>query len=95
MSNTFISNARLILVKNQAKAKQHPEVELLVFENYLLFSSTLSFKNNRRYSKKCAKNKYVCLNDLIWLMTMKMRLEMRNRSHIYDINRPRSKHEHK
>ena len=29
MSNTFVSNTRLKLAKNQAKAKQHPEVELL------------------------------------------------------------------
>ena len=28
-------------------------------------------------------------------MTMKMRLEMKNRSHRYDINRPRPKHGHK
>ena len=27
------------------------------------------------------KNKYVCLNKAIWLTTMKMRLEMKNRSH--------------
>ena len=26
--NTFISNARLKLAKNQAKAKQHPEAKL-------------------------------------------------------------------
>ena len=37
--------------KNQAKAKQHPEAELLLFENYLLSSSTLSLKNNRGSSK--------------------------------------------
>ena len=43
------------LVKNQAKAKQHPETELLVLENYSLFSSMLSSKNNSRYSKKCTK----------------------------------------
>ena len=43
------------LVKNQAKAKQHPETELLVIENYSLFSSMLSSKNNSRYSKKCTK----------------------------------------
>ena len=34
ISNTFISKARLILVKNQAKAKQDPEAELFLFENY-------------------------------------------------------------
>ena len=46
-----ISNASLKLIKN-ANAKQHPEDELLLFENYSHFSSTLSSKNNRPYSKK-------------------------------------------
>ena len=32
ISNTFISNARLKLAKNQAKAKPHLEAELLLFE---------------------------------------------------------------
>ena len=31
---TFINNTRLKLAKNQAKASQHPEAELLSFENY-------------------------------------------------------------
>ena len=37
MGNTFISNVSLKLTKNLAKAKQHPEAELLLFENYSLF----------------------------------------------------------
>ena len=52
LSNNFISNARLKLGKNQANAKQHPEAELLLFENYSHSSSMLSSKNDRRYSKK-------------------------------------------
>ena len=60
-SNTFISNARLKLERNQAKSKQHPEAELLLFENYSLTSSTLSFKINRKYSKKCTQKKQVGL----------------------------------
>ena len=47
INNTFISNARLKLAKNQANAKQHPEAELLLFENYSLFFS--------RYSKNVQK----------------------------------------
>ena len=50
ISNIFINNARLKSAKNQAKAWQHPEAELLLFENYSHTSSSLSFKNNRRYS---------------------------------------------
>ena len=59
---------RLKLAKNQAKAEQHPEIELLLFENCLLSSSTLSSKNKTRYFKKCTKNKYVSLNEVIWSM---------------------------
>ena len=52
ISNIFLNNARLKLAKNEAKAKQHAEAELSLFENYSLSSSTLSSKNNTRYSKK-------------------------------------------
>ena len=61
----FISNARLKLEKNQVKAKQQPETELLLIENYSLSSSMLSSKNNSRCSKKCTKSKYICLNEVI------------------------------
>ena len=50
------------LAKNQAKAKQHPQAELLLFENYSLSSSSLSSKSNRR---KRTKSKYVCLIAVI------------------------------
>lgn len=33
--------------KNHAKAKQNPEVELVLSENYLLSSSLFSSKNNK------------------------------------------------
>ena len=64
--------------QNQAKAKQHLQAKLLLFENYLLSASKLS-KNNRRYSKECTKNKceWVCFNEVIWLMTMKMRQKIK------------------
>ena len=55
ISKTFIRNTRLKLAKNQAKAKQHPEAEFLLSENYLLCLSTLSSKTNRRHSEKCEK----------------------------------------
>ena len=52
------------LVKNQAKAKQHPEAELLLFENSYFSLSTLSFKTNR-CSETCIKSKDVCFNEVI------------------------------
>ena len=60
----FIRNARLNLAKNQAKAKQHTEAELLLNENYLPSSSTLSSRSNSRYSKKCTKSNHICLNEV-------------------------------
>ena len=33
ISNTFISNTRMELAKNQVNGKQHPEAEHLLFEN--------------------------------------------------------------
>ena len=93
--NSFIRNARLKLAENHAKAKQHPEAKILLFENYSFSSSTLSCKYDRRYSWKCTKNKYVYLKEVIWLMTMKTRLKMKKRSQRYDINRLKSRHKHK
>ena len=55
ISNTFTSNTRLKSTNNQAEAKQHPEAELLLFENYSLSSSTLSSKNNRDILKNGLK----------------------------------------
>ena len=51
MSNTLISNARLKLAENQANAKQQPQAEFLLFENYSHSLFTLSSKNNRIYSE--------------------------------------------
>ena len=59
---------------------------------YMLSSSTLSCENN---SKNCTKSKYVCFNDVIWLITIKMRLKIKNRSQRYDINWPRPNYGHK
>ena len=52
ISNTFLSNVRLKLAKNQANAKPHPEAEVLLFENYSHSSPMLSSKSNRTHSKK-------------------------------------------
>ena len=94
ISNTFVSNTRLKLAKHWAKAKQHAEAELLLLKNYVFSSSTLSSKDNMRYSKKCAKNIYVYLNEDV-LMAKKIWLKMKNRLRWYDINRLRRWHGHK
>ena len=95
ISNIFIGHASLKFAKNQSKSKQHPGPELLLFENYSLYSSTLSCKNDRRYFKKCTQNKFVYFNEVMRLITMKVTLRMKNISHRYNINRPRHRHGHK
>ena len=64
ISNSFTSNNMLKLTKTQSKAKQHPEVKFLLFANCLLSSFTLSSKNDRACSKKCAKDRSICFNDI-------------------------------
>ena len=83
------------MAKNQAKAKQHLEAELSLFENYSLSSFMLSSKTNMSYSKKYAKNKCVCVNEIVWSVIMKMALKMKNGSHRHETNRTRPRYGHK
>ena len=39
--------------------------------------------------KNKQKNKYICIHEIIQLIIMKMKMRMKNRSHMYDISRPR------
>ena len=55
----------------------------------------LSSKNNRAYSKNKQKKKGVCIHETMRLIIMKMKSKVKNRSHRYDINRPRARPEYK
>ena len=45
--------------------------------------------------KNKRKNKCGCIHKIIPLITMKMKIKMKNGSQKYDINRPRPRHGHK
>ena len=45
--------------------------------------------------KSVQKIKYVCFNEILWLTIWKINLKNKYRSHRYDINKPRYRHEHK
>ena len=45
--------------------------------------------------KNKKNNKRVCIYEIIRLIKIKIKIKMKNRSQRYDINGPRSKHEHK
>ena len=81
IGNTFISNARLKLAKNHAKAKKH--AELWLFENYSLSHPLYHPKIIGDFLKNIQKTNASVLmayNDVILLMAMKIRLKMNNRS---------------
>ena len=73
VSNTFTSNARLKLAKNQANAKQNLEAELLTLEIYSHSSSTLSSNNTGHILTNKQKNKYICIHEIMQLIIMKMK----------------------
>ena len=66
--------------------KQHP----FSSENYSLFSFTLSCKNNRRYSKKCAKaNVSILIGSYGYDENeAENKIQIKNKSYWYDMNRP-------
>ena len=41
-----------------------------------------------KYSKKEARDKCVCIHEIIRLIIMKMKMKVKKRSHRCDINRP-------
>ena len=41
------------------------------------------------------KNNCICFDNVMWLMTMKMRLKIKSKSQRYDINWPKPRHGHK
>ena len=78
--------------KNEAKAKQHPEAELLLVKNYLLsFLSFASFwfpKITGRILKNLQQNKCVYFNEIIWLIIIKVKKKNR----LHRLNTSTSRH---
>ena len=61
--------------KNQANAKQQPETELLLFENYshALFTYGIIYKKQGLFYENKQNNKCVCIHEIIRLIIMKIR----------------------
>ena len=85
ISNTFIRNDRLKLAKNQVNAKQQSNTLRLnfcyfniihiVYSRYHPKIIGLVLKNNQ-------KNKCIYINEIIRLIVIKMKMKIKNRSHI-------------
>ena len=59
----------------------------LLFENYShypCYHPKIIGQILKNKQKKC-----VCIHEIIWLITIKMKKKMKNRSHKYSINRPK------
>ena len=86
ISNTFISNALLKLDKNQANTRRlkfcYLKIILILLSRYYLKITGHILKNKQK--KKC-----VCIHEIIRLIIMKVKVKVKNRSHIYSINGPR------
>ena len=91
ISNTFISNARLKLAK---KVKQILSNTLRLNFWYLevlgIFHPRYHPKIKGHILKNSQRNKYACIHETMRLIIMKMKIKINNRSHRYDISRPRS-----
>ena len=88
-SNTFISNNRLKLAKNQANAKQHPVALSKIIH---ILHSRYHSKIIRHILKNKQKNTCLCIHEIMLLIITKMKTKMRNSSHRQDINSSRSRH---
>ena len=91
-----ISKSRLRLAKNKPNAKQQSEAEFVkIWKNCSHSFSTLWSKNDMTYSEKQTKRKLVFTHEITWLIIMKLKMKVKDRSHKLDMNRPRSRHGHK
>ena len=71
-----------------------------VRENTDQNNSDISRSVHQRYHPKVIghilknkqKDKCVCIHEIIRLIIMKMKMKMENRSHIYDMNRPKPRY---
>ena len=87
VSSTFINNARLKLTENKANAKQNPEDEILLFEIIHILHSCYLPKLMRRILKN---KKRISVSVFTRSIIMKMKMNLKFRSHRYDIDRPSS-----
>ena len=80
----MISTARLKLVRNQANAKQHAELNFCYLKIIYILHPGYHPKMKAHILKNKEKNKCVCINEIIRLIIMKMKMKTKKRLHGYD-----------
>ena len=78
---------------NQANTKQHPDFWYLkiIHIPHLCYHP----KGIGHILKNEQENMYACIHEIIWLIRMKMKIEMKNKSHRYNTNRSTRRHGYK
>ena len=71
----------LKLAKNQTNPKQHSKAEFFLFENYSHSSSKLSSRTIGHILKNKQKTKCVCIQKIMRLVIIKMKMKIKNRLH--------------
>ena len=95
ISNTFISNVRLKLAKNQAKLGSNLRLNFGYLKIIDILHPCCHPKIIEHTLKNKQKNSCVCIHEIIPLIITKMKMRKKNGSHTYNINRPRSRPGHK
>ena len=94
ISNTFISKARLKLGgKNQVMLRNTLRLNFCCFNIIHILHPRNHSKIIGHIPKNKQRNKCVCVDEIVRLIVMKMKVK--RRSYKCDINRPRSWHGHK
>ena len=89
ISNTFTSNTRLKLAKNQAKLSNTLRLDLCYLKIICYLNPRYHPKVIGNILKKVQKSKCVFFNEVIRII---MKMEMKKRSYRYDINSLRPRH---
>ena len=90
-SSTFISITSLKLAKSPSKAQQHPEADFCCLKIIPIFHPCYHPKLIWDILKNAQKTSVSVLMRT-WLIIMKMRPKMINKSHRYEMNKTRLRH---
>ena len=80
----MISTSRLKLVRNQANAKHHPELNFCYLKIIYILHPGYHPKMKAHILKNKEKKKCFCINEIIRLIIMKMKIKTKKRLHGYD-----------
>ena len=91
----FYKHSRLKLEKGQTNESKILRLNFCYLKIILILHPCCHPKVIGHTLKNKQKNKCVFIHDITWLIIMKTKMKLKNRSHRHGINRPRSRNGHK